>query len=419
MSRTWPRAALIALVAAATCLGLLSTPALRAATDGAIQGRVYIDLNSDGLFDGADVPLSGKSLYIGSEPSYAYTSTDSTGQYVFGDLTAGSYTMRFTPQPCADFLNYDWVGVYVLGFCPIQPLPEKTVELSASQQATADFPFPAFEGSVNGRLWLNFSAPYSAAVEAGIGGTRCWEGSVTRTLLASGALISTFSIPVLPNDPNEMCRGGEFSIRVDKEVLYTESWNGLWQKLWLDWLYEGDYFSSLQLATPSFYGVYGLAAGTADGAPISAIIDGHLCGQVNTKAQGQIANFWALVVRSGRNCGEPGKTVTYCVGEELTAESGTWSERFGFYQSLTPTAEPCPPLAYVDVDCDKDVTAVDALEILRAVAHLAPLSDCVPRPGDVNCDGDRKADDALLVLAFVARLSINLPPGCDSFYPFS
>ena len=419
MSRTRPWSAFIALLAAAAFLGLLSTPSLRAATDGAIQGRVYIDLNSDGLFDDADVPLSGKSLYIGSGPSYADTSTDSTGQYAFGDLTAGSYTVRFTPQPCADFLNYNWVGIYVLGFCPIQPLPEKTIELSAGQQATADFPFPAFEGSVNGRLWLNFRAPYSAVVEAGIGGTRCWEGSVTQTLLASGAQISTFSIPVLPNDPNEMCRGGEFSIRVDKEILHTVTWNELWQQLWIDWLYEGDYFSSLELANPKFYGVFGSAAGTPDGTAVSAIIGGHLCGQVTTKAQGESGNFWGLVVTPGRNCGEPGKTVTYCLGNRLAAESGVWSEVFGYYQSLTSTGEACPPLAYADANCDKDVNAIDALEVLRAAAGLPPLGDCVPPAGDTDCDGSREADDALLVLRFVARLSINLPPGCDSFYPFS
>lgn len=81
-----------------------------------------------------------------------------------------------------------------------------------------------------------------------------------------------------------------------------------------------------------------------------------------------------------------------------------------------------------DVDCNGDVTSVDALKVLR---HIAGLSVQQKEPctnigtvqvsgwlkGDVNCSGAVNAVDALHILRAVAGLSVNLPQGCPAIKP--
>jgi hypothetical protein len=63
-----------------------------------------------------------------------------------------------------------------------------------------------------------------------------------------------------------------------------------------------------------------------------------------------------------------------------------------------------------DVNCDDEVTAVDALFILREVAGLG-AGACAGN-GDVNCDGNRTSVDALGVLRYVASLPVNQNEPC-------
>ena len=65
-----------------------------------------------------------------------------------------------------------------------------------------------------------------------------------------------------------------------------------------------------------------------------------------------------------------------------------------------------------DVNCDDQVTAVDALFILRDVAQIPPPAGCLDLAGDVNCDGAKTAVDALGVLRFVAGLPVNQNDPC-------
>jgi hypothetical protein len=73
------------------------------------------------------------------------------------------------------------------------------------------------------------------------------------------------------------------------------------------------------------------------------------------------------------------------------------------------------------VDCNNEVTSVDALKELRHVASLDVLqnepcpdigTEVASKFGDVNCDGKITSVDALFVLRFVAALPINVPQGC-------
>ena len=65
-----------------------------------------------------------------------------------------------------------------------------------------------------------------------------------------------------------------------------------------------------------------------------------------------------------------------------------------------------------DVNCDDEVTAVDALFILRFVAGIPPVAECLNLASDVNCDGANTAVDALGVLRFVAGLPVNQNEPC-------
>lgn len=106
---------------------------------------------------------------------------------------------------------------------------------------------------------------------------------------------------------------------------------------------------------------------------------------------------------------------------------------FGF-RTYGSTTTPSPiAAAKGDIDCDGAITAVDALMLLRDVAQLdvtlpagcPPISiaglasvrsDAVPQltlaRGDIDCDGTITAVDALLLLRYVAHLDVSLPGGC-------
>lgn len=65
-----------------------------------------------------------------------------------------------------------------------------------------------------------------------------------------------------------------------------------------------------------------------------------------------------------------------------------------------------------DVDCDGDVDAVDALQLLKFVAAITPFASGIPG-ADIDCDGDRDAIDGLGVLRDVAGLPpLPKEPGC-------
>jgi hypothetical protein len=72
-----------------------------------------------------------------------------------------------------------------------------------------------------------------------------------------------------------------------------------------------------------------------------------------------------------------------------------------------------------DVDCNGQVTSVDALFILHHVVGqeallLPPGCPPVSQGGDMDCDNAVTSVDALLVLRHVARLAVNLPDGCPA-----
>jgi hypothetical protein len=78
-----------------------------------------------------------------------------------------------------------------------------------------------------------------------------------------------------------------------------------------------------------------------------------------------------------------------------------------FYPELVEVSIDHAPAG--DANCSADVSALDALQVLRAVAGLAS-DDCAAN-GDINCNGSLSSVDALMILRVVASI-IQQPEAC-------
>lgn len=68
-------------------------------------------------------------------------------------------------------------------------------------------------------------------------------------------------------------------------------------------------------------------------------------------------------------------------------------------------------IVYGDVDLDKQITAKDALMVLRHVVKLEILEESLLQAADVNLDESITAEDALGILRYVVKLTDELPVG--------
>lgn len=67
-----------------------------------------------------------------------------------------------------------------------------------------------------------------------------------------------------------------------------------------------------------------------------------------------------------------------------------------------------------DSDCNGDLSAVDALAILRAVAGLPVFPGACSRLDDVDCSGSLDSVDALAILRDIVALPVSMPPNCPA-----
>jgi Tol biopolymer transport system component len=67
-----------------------------------------------------------------------------------------------------------------------------------------------------------------------------------------------------------------------------------------------------------------------------------------------------------------------------------------------------------DANCNRMITAQDAISVLRRVEGLAPYDHCVAA-GNVVCTDGFTALDALDILLYVSNSSVSLPQGCPAF----
>jgi hypothetical protein len=61
---------------------------------GELRGRVFVDLNRNGLFDGSDKPLAGVVLRL--DEGFV-VETDGTGSYRFPNVASGEHRLTLDP----------------------------------------------------------------------------------------------------------------------------------------------------------------------------------------------------------------------------------------------------------------------------------------------------------------------------------
>jgi hypothetical protein len=64
-----------------------------------ISGRVFYDKTGNGVMDGGDFPIATAGVRISAGNWNAFTTTDANGNYSFGGLSAGSYTVELAVGP--------------------------------------------------------------------------------------------------------------------------------------------------------------------------------------------------------------------------------------------------------------------------------------------------------------------------------
>jgi hypothetical protein len=76
----------------------LAFPIVSSGASCTISGLVFVDSNSDGVFQNGDLGVRGNliQLFNQNDEVVAQTYTNSTGQYYFYGLASGSYTVRNT-----------------------------------------------------------------------------------------------------------------------------------------------------------------------------------------------------------------------------------------------------------------------------------------------------------------------------------
>ncbi|HXG35973.1 MAG TPA: hypothetical protein VNL15_03290 [Dehalococcoidia bacterium] len=80
--------------------------------------------------------------------------------------------------------------------------------------------------------------------------------------------------------------------------------------------------------------------------------------------------------------------------------------------SPTPSPTPEPTLMTAgDVNCDTQVTVIDALGVLQFISGLS-TGDCLQYAGNVDCQGGINIQDALLILQHLVGLPLSLPGDC-------
>ncbi|QOV88562.1 C2 family cysteine protease [Humisphaera borealis] len=93
---------------------------------GSLSGIVYEDENANGTLDSSEVGSTGWTVYLDADndgtldTGEASTLTDVNGEYIFGDLQPGTYTVRVVQesgwtqtQPAG--VNFGWVGTVTAG----------------------------------------------------------------------------------------------------------------------------------------------------------------------------------------------------------------------------------------------------------------------------------------------------------------
>jgi len=150
----------------------------------------------------------------------------------------------------------------------------------------------------------------------------------------------------------------------------------------------------------TYYGEVRAAPGfvPAAGLPVTAFIDGHVCGQASTTSQDGIIVYSVDVVGEGpggsAGCGAPGRTVVFHVAAQPMAPVAPWNTTFLHHLPLQPMQPPAPPAVSIErsgetlvlswpsvtLDIADQATLVHSYRIWRG-----PLPYCDPAQPDCGC----------------------------------
>jgi hypothetical protein len=132
-------------------------------TPGRISGTVFVDADGDGSRDSGETPLAGCRLYLDANGNDRYDGgetsvlSDAAGNYAFGGLTSGSYTVRSVPPS---------------GYVRTAPSAgEYAIRLGAGESVSGKNFGAAPEARITGRVFNDADGDGArGGTEAGVGG---------------------------------------------------------------------------------------------------------------------------------------------------------------------------------------------------------------------------------------------------------
>ncbi len=177
---------------------------------GSVGDRVWLDSNADGTQDAGEPGINGVTVQLldASNTVVATTTTSGDGNYTFGNLAAGTYTVRIVASslPAGVAETYDLDGVASAN--------QATFTLNAGASRTdVDFGYRA-TGSVGDRIWNDGNG--NGVQDAGEPGI---NGVTVQLLNAANTVIATTTTSGNGNYTFNNLPGGTYTVRVVASTL--------------------------------------------------------------------------------------------------------------------------------------------------------------------------------------------------------
>ncbi len=325
---------------------------------GSISGRVYVDVNANGVFDAPDVGAAFQ-LEVRRTDGVILdktTMSSSDGTYVFDELVSADYKIQIIIPivGCPQGAETDWVGATDFPLCtsPRLTIKDKTISLLPGQHRTGvDFPQLPVSTIVSGRIWVDAeAADPTTTVVFTVGGEPCWTGTVVQSTTAGGVTISTYH----GNLSHLGCEPGEIGITV---VGHSSPVSESWEAFWRHSLHpkRGPIGGIRDTELPAFFGLWGTVEGGRDGTLVRAVIGDTLCGTARANGSGL---FFGLIVTPETlkpGCGSQGRIVEFCVSDAKAnnrvmnpdaAAMEVWKAGTVAGVGIQGSNEPCPVFSF-------------------------------------------------------------------------
>jgi uncharacterized repeat protein (TIGR01451 family) len=129
-------------------------------TNSSISGRVWLDVNNNGVIDASENGLAGVSVRLtgtdaAGNPVDVMATTDASGRYMFVDLSPGTYTVTEPTQPTGTFNGQTVAGSTGGTASPVSTLPSEIAGIVLGiNQHSVDNNFGEISGgSISGKVF--------------------------------------------------------------------------------------------------------------------------------------------------------------------------------------------------------------------------------------------------------------------------